>query len=145
MSALGDKLRVVLADSFTFMLKSWYFHWNVEGPDFAQYHGFLGDLYAEVQGAVDPVAEHIRTLDEYAPGSYKRYMELTSIDTIETIPDARTMLGILLADNQKIIDSLTDALSINFAPDQRGIENFLQDRLDVHTKHAWMLRSITKK
>lgn len=145
MSILGDKLKVVLADSFTFMLKSWYFHWNIEGSDFAQYHAFLGDLYAEVQGAVDPIAEHIRTLDEYAPGSYKRYTELTSIDTIETIPDARTMLGILLADNDKIIKSISDALSINFSGEQRGIENFLQDRLDIHQKHGWMLRALTKK
>lgn len=145
MSELGDKLRVVLADSFTFMLKSWYFHWNVEGPDFAQYHAFLGDLYAEVQGAVDPIAEHIRTLDEYAPGSYKRYQELSDIDTIETIPDARTMLGILLADNQKIINTLTSALETDFEPEHRGIENFLQDRLDIHQKHGWQLRSLTKK
>lgn len=145
MSALGDKLRVVLADSFTFMLKSWYFHWNVEGPDFAQYHAFLGDLYTEVQGAVDPIAEHIRTLDEYAPGSYKRYQELSTIDTIETIPDAKTMLATLLTDNQKLIGSISDALSVNFAPEQRGIENFLQDRLDIHQKHGWQLRALAKK
>lgn len=145
MSVLGDKLKVVLADSFTFMLKSWYFHWNVEGPDFAQYHAFLGDLYLEVQGAVDPIAEHIRTLDEYAPGSYKRYQELSTIDTIETIPDARSMLSTLLADNEKIIKSISDALTVNFSGEQRGIENFLQDRLDIHQKHGWMLRALTKK
>ena len=145
MSALGDKLKVVLADSFTFMLKSWYFHWNVEGPDFAQYHAFLGDLYLEVQGAVDPIAEHIRTLDEYAPGSYRRYAELSNIDTIEIIPDARSMLSTLATDNDKIIKSLSEALKIEFTDDQRGIENFLQDRLDIHQKHGWMLRSITKK
>lgn len=145
MSILGDKLKVVLADSFTFMLKSWYFHWNVEGPDFAQYHAFLGDLYLEVQGAIDPIAEHIRTLDEYAPGSYKRYQELSTIETIETIPDARSMLSTLLSDNEKIIKSISAALTGPFLPDQRGIENFLQDRLDIHQKHSWMLRALNKK
>lgn len=145
MSVLGDKLKVVLADSFTFMLKSWYFHWNVEGPDFPQYHAFLGDLYLEVQGAVDPIAEHIRTLNEYAPGSYKRYQELSTIETIETIPDARSMLSTLLADNEKIIKSISDALTVNFSGEQRGIENFLQDRLDIHQKHGWQLRALTKK
>ena len=145
MSILGDKLKVGLADSFTFMLKSWYCHWNVEGPDFPQYHAFLGDLYLEVQGAVDPIAEHIRILDEYAPGSYKRYQELSTIDTIETIPDARSMLSTLLADNEKIIKSISDALTVNFSGEQRGIENFLQDRLDIHQKHSWMLRALTKK
>jgi starvation-inducible DNA-binding protein len=145
MSVLGDKLKVVLADSFTFYLKAHYFHWNIEGPDFPQYHKFLQKLYEEVFEAVDTIAEHIRTLDEYAPGSYKRFMELSNIETVETIPDARSMMSALLADNGKIIAVLSDTLEVDFTPEQRGIENFLQDRLDIHQKHSWMLRSILKK
>lgn len=146
MSVLGDKLKVVLAGSFTFTLKSWYFHWNITGPDFAQYHSFLDGLYSEVLGSIDSTSEHIRTLDEYAPGSYKRYQELSSIQTIDTIPDAQAMLNILLADNTILMnDIVTAILEAGKDPLHKGIENYLQDRLDAHQKHAWQLRSLTQK
>jgi starvation-inducible DNA-binding protein len=145
MSVLGDKLKVVLADSFTFYLKTHYFHWNIEGPDFPQYHKFLQKLYEEVFEAVDSVAEHIRTLDEYAPGSYKRYQELATIDTVETIPDARAMMKTLLSDNEKVIASIISAMQeAGKNPEHKGIENFMQDRLDIHNKHGWMLRATVK-
>ena len=143
---MGNALKVVLADSFTFMLKSWGFHWNVEGPDFAQYHAFLGDLYTEVQGAIDPIAEHIRTLDEYSPADFDRYKELSNIRTTTSIPEARSMLSTLLEDNEKLIKSISDGIKeAGIDPAHKGIENFLQDRLDIHQKHGWMLRSLTKK
>ena len=83
-------------------------------------------------------------LDEPSMGLAPVLVDLI-FETIETIPDARSMLSTLLADNEKIIKSIGDALLINFTPEQRGIENFLQDRLDIHQKHGWMLRSLTKK
>jgi starvation-inducible DNA-binding protein len=142
---MGDKLKVVLADSFTFYLKAHYFHWNVEGSDFSEYHKFLGKIYKEVFGAVDVIAEHIRTLDEYAPGSYKRFQELATIDTIETVPDARAMVKALSNDNDKVIDSIAAAITeAGKDPKHKGIENFMQDRLDIHNKHGWMLRATLK-
>jgi starvation-inducible DNA-binding protein len=145
MSTMGDKLKVVLADSFTFYLKAHYFHWNVEGSDFSEYHKFLGKIYKEVFGAVDVIAEHIRTLDEYAPGSYKRFQELATIDTIETVPDARAMVKALSNDNDKVIDSIAAAITeAGKDPKHKGIENFMQDRLDIHNKHGWMLRATLK-
>lgn len=145
MSALGDKLKVALADSFTFYLKAHYFHWNVEGSDFVQYHGLFGDIYGEVFAAIDLIAEHIRVLDEYAPGSYKRFQELATIETIETIPEARGMMKILLSDNEKVIDSIISAMEeAGKEPKHKAIENFLQERLDAHHKHAWMLRATLK-
>ena len=145
MSTMGDKLKVVLADSFTFYLKAHYFHWNVEGSDFSEYHKFLGKIYKEVFGAVDVIAEHIRTLDEYAPGSYKRFQELATIDTIETVPDARAMVKALSTDNEKVIDSIAAAITeAGKDPKHKGIENFMQDRLDIHNKHGWMLRATLK-
>lgn len=145
MSALGDKLKVVLADSFTFYLKTHYFHWNVEGSDFSEYHNFFGGIYEEVFGAVDAIAEHIRTLDEYAPGSFKRFQELSTIETVDTIPEARAMVKALAADNDKVIDSIAAAMvEAGKDPKHKGIENFMQDRLDIHQKHAWMLRATLK-
>ena len=145
MSTMGDKLKVVLADSFTFYLKAHYFHWNVEGSDFSEYHNFFGGIYEEVFDAVDAIAEHIRTLDEYAPGSYKRFQELATIDTIETVPDARAMVKALSNDNDKVIDSITAAMTeAGKDPKHKGIENFMQDRLDIHNKHGWMLRATLK-
>ena len=145
MSTLGDKLKVVQANSFTFYLKTHYFHWNVEGDNFPQYHEFFENLYNEVWLAVDAIAEHIRTLDEYAPGSYKRFQELATIDTIETIPDARAMIKALSSDNDKVMDSIVAAMQeAGKDPKHKGIENFMQDRLDIHNKHGWMIRSTLK-
>lgn len=145
MSALGDKLKVVLADSFTFYLKSHYFHWNVEGAEFPQYHEFFSNIYEEVFGAVDSIAEHIRTLDEYAPGSYKRFQELATIETTEVVPEARGMIKQLLTDNEKVTDTIIAAMEeAGKEPKHKAIENFLQERLDAHNKHAWMLRSTLK-
>ena len=145
MSKLGDNLKVVLADSFTFYLKTHYFHWNVEGPDFYEYHKLLNEIYDEVFEAVDGIAEHIRTLDEYAPGSYKRFQELSNIETIETIPDLKQMINILLKDNEVVMRSIVSAISeAGKDPMHKGIENFLQDRLDSHQKHQWMLRASSK-
>jgi len=145
MSTLGDKLKVVQANSFTFYLKTHYFHWNVEGDNFPQYHEFFENLYNEVWLAVDAIAEHIRTLDEYAVGSYKRFEELATIETIETVPDARAMFKALSSDNDKVMDSIVAAMQeAGKDPKHKGIENFMQDRLDIHNKHGWMIRSTLK-
>jgi len=145
MSVLGEKLKVVQANSFTFYLKTHYFHWNVEGDNFPQYHEFFENLYNEVWLAVDAIAEHIRTLDEYAPGSYKRFEELATIETIETVPDARAMIKALSSDNDKVMDSIVAAMQeAGKDPKHKGIENFMQDRLDIHNKHGWMIRSTLK-
>lgn len=141
MSALGDSMKKVLADSFAFYLKAHNFHWNVEGPDFFQYHGLFSELYSEVQGAIDPIAEHIRTIREYAPGSFTRFKELTSIEDELKIPNALEMVRRLLDDNQKVIDTLNVAYKAAEAAGELGLSNFLQDRLDVHAKHGWMLRA----
>ena len=145
MSTLGEKLKVVLADSFTFYLKAHYFHWNIEGAEFPQYHEFFGNIYEEVFGSIDVTAEKIRMLDEYTPGSYKRFQQLSTIDTNETIPDARGMMRTLLADNKKVIDVIIAAMEeAGKEPKNKAIENYLQERLDAHQKHAWMLRSTLK-
>ena len=89
MEQLVEALKKAQATSFAFYLKAHNFHWNVEGSNFAEYHEFLGDLYAEVFGAVDAIAEHCRTLDAYVPGSFSRFQQLSSIDDELSVPSGR--------------------------------------------------------
>ena len=142
--ALADTAKVALADTFAFYLKTHNFHWNIEGPNFAQYHDFLNELYNEVFEAVDSIAEHIRTLDVYVPGSFSRFSELATIEDETKVPTAINMLKKLEADNQKVITSLTAAYSDAEKEKKVGFSNFLQDRIDIHEKHGWMLRALTK-
>jgi starvation-inducible DNA-binding protein len=142
---LKDKLKQVLGTSFAFYIKAAGFHWNVEGANFPQYHAFLGDLYNEVYGSIDKLAELIRQLDSYAPGSMTRYQELSIIDEQQQIPRAELMMAELYEDNQKIIVLLKETFHQCEAEDEQGIADFIAGRIDSHAKHSWMLRSILKK
>ena len=144
MSQLGDAVRVTMADTFAMYLKTHNYHWNVEGENFYQYHEFFKNLYEELFAAVDVLAEEIRGLNEYAPGSFSRFSELSSIEEATTVPDGVTMAANLLKDNDTVIASLTNAFKLAEAADKVGLSNMLQDRIDIHTKHGWMLRSTTK-
>lgn len=141
---LVDQLKTAFADTFSFYLKAQNYHWNVEGKDFPQYHSFLGSLYEEVYSAVDTMAELIRTLDVYAPGTLSRIKELSSIDDSDIVPDAITMMQNLLIENNKVKLSLYTAYQAAETAGELGISNFLQDRIQAHEKHNWMLRSIDK-
>ena len=142
---LNEKMKVVLADSFAFYLKAHQFHWNVEGPNFPQYHEFLGNLYEEVYGAIDTIAEEIRALGVYAPGSLSRFSELTSIKDNRGLPSAVEMMNELSGDNQIVLNTLNEAYKLAEEYNEIGLSNFLQDRYDAHKKHAWMLSSILKR
>jgi len=141
---LLDELKKVHADAFTFYLKAHYYHWNIEGPNFPQYHDFLQNLYQEVFASVDTFAELIRTLDSYAPGTLTRLKELTSIEETDDVPDGKTMMTRLLQENNILRASLLTAYTTADTTGEVGIANFLQDRIQAHEKHAWMLRSILK-
>ena len=141
---LLDELKKVHADAFTFYLKAHFYHWNVEGSDFPQYHDFLQNLYQEVFASVDTLAELIRTLDSYAPGTLTRLKELTTIEETDDVPDAKTMMTRLLQENNILRASLLTAYKTADTTGEVGISNFLQDRIQAHEKHSWMLRSILK-
>jgi starvation-inducible DNA-binding protein len=141
---LVDDLKRVQADTFAMYAKAHYYHWNVEGPDFVQYHEFLGELYGELFAAVDPIAEHVRQLDAYSPGVHRMLMELTKIQDDNTVPAALEMMRRLLADNDTVMEGLITAYMAADAAGELGLANYLQDRLDIHKKHRWMLRSILK-
>lgn len=144
METLVEIMRKVLADTFAMYLKAHNYHWNVEGPNFPQYHDFFGKLYEELHGAVDPIAEEIRSLDAYAPGSFARFLELTEIQDETNVPMAREMAAKLLADNQIVLNTLNMAFKLADQFDKQGLADFVAGRIDTHNKHAWMLRSIIK-
>ena len=141
---LIDQLQNVHANAFTYYLKAHFYHWNIEGANFPQYHEFLQNLYQEVFESVDTIAELIRTLDSYAPGTLGRFKELTSIQESDDVPDAMTMMSNLQSENNIMRASLMTAYNTANDTGEIGIANFLQDRIQAHEKHGWMLRSILK-
>jgi len=137
METLQEIMKKVLADTFALYLKAHNYHWNVEGQNFPQYHKFFGNLYEELHGAVDPIAEEIRALDAYAPGSFTRYMELTEIEDDTTVPTDIEMARRLMVDNERVIATLNVAFKLADTMDKQGLADFIAGRLDVHNKHAW--------
>lgn len=141
---MEESLKNVLANTFAMYLKAYGFHWNVEGPDFVQLHDFFGTLYLELFGAIDPIAEHIRAIDQYAPNSMARMIALADIKEVSNIPTAQAMIKQLESDNKIVMASLMKAYQAAEKEKELGLANFLQDRIDIHAKHGWMLRSISK-
>jgi starvation-inducible DNA-binding protein len=145
MNELVELMKKVLADTFAFRLKAQYYHWNVEGPDFKQYHDLFSDLYTAADGIVDDIAEHIRALGSYAPGSLSRYQALTVIENEETVPEALEMIKRIADDNKKLHTGLMAAHSKADELGQRGVVNFLEGLIDANEKTQWMLRATLKK
>jgi starvation-inducible DNA-binding protein len=144
MEDLVQESKVALASTFGFYLKAHNFHWNVEGVNFPQFHSFFEGIYTDAWGAVDGIAEHIRTLGAYAPGSLSRYSDLSLVQDEVNIPTALSMVSKLLDDNTAIITQLTKTQALAEKANKMGYANYLQDRIDAHEKHGWMLRSIVK-
>jgi len=144
MDDLVQQMKVVLASTFSFYLKGHNFHWNVEGPDFPQYHALFEQVYTDAWGAVDLLAEHIRALDSFAPGSMSRFSQLSVVDDQLNIPNAKSMVLELISDNTKLISELTKAYRFAESANEVGLANFLQDRIDIHKKQGWMLKATSK-
>jgi starvation-inducible DNA-binding protein len=122
-------------------LKAQFFHWNVKGQDFFQYHDFFGDLYADAYAAVDQTAEQIRALDGTAYGSFTQYLSLSEIECQTTVPSLQEMVSILYRDNETIIDVLKQTHETAEKYNERGLVNYLEGRIDTHKTRGWMLRS----
>jgi starvation-inducible DNA-binding protein len=141
---LADLLKTYLASTFAYYLKAHYFHWNVEGPDFGELHEFFSNIYEDAFGAVDPIAEYIRTTEEYAPGSLSRFHELTQIQDQTKVPRARLMLEELLADTQTMIDLSKQAFDVATQEGREDVANFAAERQSAHGKYMWQLKSYLK-
>jgi len=145
MDELVQAMKKALADTFAFYLKAQGFHWNVEGPNFPQYHALFDTIYNEVYGSIDQFAEEIRSLDAYAPASFARFSELTSLQDEIQILNAQGMLSKLLADNDVVLSSLEQAYELAEVAHNHGLSNFLAERQDAHKKHAWQLKATLKQ
>lgn len=141
---LIDSLKECLADVFAFYVKAQNYHWNVEGPDFYQYHKLFGEIYEDVSGSADGIGELIRTMNEYAPGTLDRFKALTKLSEDETVPNALSMVSNLRMDNDTVIASLMIAYKQAEDAGELGISNYLQDRIQAHQKHGWFLRATGK-
>jgi starvation-inducible DNA-binding protein len=139
---LIQKAKECLADTFVMYMKSHAYHWNIVGSDFPQYHDFFGKLYEELHDAIDGLAEQIRTLDSFAPASLARIIELSNIKEDIKIVDVGNMFDNLIEANDAVVNTLTETYELAEKEKAFAYSNFIQDRLTVHAKHKWMLKSI---
>ena len=144
MEQLIEQMKIILGTNFGLYFKAHTFHWNVEGPNFSEYHAFLGTFYEGVFANTDPIAEHIRALGSYAPTTLARMMELSKVQDLVAIPSPLIMMSELAQDNDKYIVELRAGIALADAADEPAVGNFLQDILDAHQKHGWMLKSFTR-
>jgi starvation-inducible DNA-binding protein len=145
MEEITNPLKVAFADTYALYVKAQNYHWNVEGPMFPMYHDFFGNIYEEVGGAIDRFAEEIRAAGAYAPAAFSRFAELSNIqdEVLVSVVPAQ-MVSNLYMDNVKVIDSLNAVRDIAEKYSERGLVNFLEERLDAHKKHAWMLKATVR-
>ena len=144
MEQLIEQMKTILGTTFGLYFKAHSYHWNVEGPNFTQYHDFLGVFYTGIFANIDPIAEHIRALESYAPGSLVRFSSLSIIpDQIDPVP-APEMFTLLMADNVKMMWMIADLDKMANDAGEVGLSNFLQARHEIHRKHQWMMRATSK-
>lgn len=132
----------VLADTYVLYLKTHNYHWNVEGPDFRQLHLMFEEQYQDMWAALDLIAERIRALGCYAPGTYAKFAALATIKENQDIPKAHDMLSELTKDNESIIATLAKATKAAQDAGDEPSAGMLTDRQAIHEKAAWMLRSM---
>ncbi|WP_445680806.1 Dps family protein [Radicibacter daui] len=139
---IAEGLSHLLADSYTLYLKTHYFHWNVTGPMFQTLHLLFEQQYTELALAVDTVAERIRALGFTAPGSYKQYAALTSIEEETGVPKAEEMIRQLVQGQEAVIKTARGMFKLAEKASDEPTCDLLTQRMQVHEKAAWMLRSL---
>jgi len=139
---IADGLSHLLADSYTLYLQSHNFHWNVTGPMFQTLHVLFMEHYTEIWNALDLIAERIRSLGLPAPGTYKQFNKLASIKEVDGVPNAAEMLRILVAGQEAVARTARKAFTAAEAANDQPTCDLLTQRLQVHEKNAWMLRSL---
>jgi starvation-inducible DNA-binding protein len=135
----------LLADTYTLYLKTHNYHWNVTGPMFQTLHTMFMTQYTELSVAVDDVAERIRSLGEFAPGSYKAFVNLSSIAEEEKVPNARAMITNLVKGNEAVARTARKVFPIAEKSNDESTCDLLTQRMQIHEKTAWMLRSLLEK
>jgi starvation-inducible DNA-binding protein len=139
---IAEGLSRLLADSYTLYLQSHNFHWNVTGPMFQTLHQLFMEHYTEQWQALDLIAERIRSLGHPAPGTYKEFARLSSIKEVEGTPSATDMIRILVAGQEAVAKTARSVFEAAEAANDQPTCDLLTQRMQVHEKNAWMLRSL---
>ena len=138
---IAEGLKCLLADSYTLYLQTHNFHWNVTGLHFRELHLMFEEQYTELAVAVDDIAERIRTLDVAAPGTYKEFARLSSIEEVEGVPNSAEMVDLLTTGHEQVIKTSRAVLKLAQAADDESTASLVSDRMRIHEKTAWMLRA----
>lgn len=141
---IAEGLSRLLADTYTLYLKTHNFHWNVTGPLFNSLHLMFEQQYNELALAVDALAERIRTLGYPAPGSYSEYAELASIEETRGVPEAEEMVRLLVEANEAVVRTARSVFPAAERAHDESTADLLTERMSIHEKTAWMLRSNLK-
>ncbi|TBU99904.1 Dps family protein [Stutzerimonas kirkiae] len=144
-SAIADGLAHLLADTYTLYLKTHNFHWNVTGPMFNTLHLMFETQYTELALAVDAIAERIRALGFPAPGTYSAYARLSSIKEEEGIPSAEEMIRLLVQGQEAVVRTARGIFPLLEKVSDEPTADLLTQRMQIHEKTAWMLRSLLAK
>ncbi|MEM6274087.1 MAG: Dps family protein [Myxococcota bacterium] len=139
---IASGLARLLADSYTLYLKTHNFHWNVTGPMFNTLHTMFEEQYTELAGAVDEIAERIRALGIASPGSYKQFAELTKIEEETGTPDAQEMIRQLVIGQETVVRTAREVFPVAEGANDEPTADLLTQRMQLHEKNAWMLRSM---
>jgi starvation-inducible DNA-binding protein len=143
--AIAMGLSRLLADTYVLYLKTHNFHWNVEGPMFQTLHQMFMAQYSEIWNAIDLVAERIRSLGHYAPGTYREYLGLARIKETPGVPKAEQMVKLLIEGQEAVVRTAREVLPLAERADDQPTLDLLTQRMQIHEKNAWMLRSLLKK
>ena len=139
---IAKGLSALLADSYTLYLMTHNFHWNVTGPQFNSLHNMFMGQYTEQWNALDIIAERIRALGFPAPGTYKEFVKLASIQEVDGVPKATEMIRHLVAAQEATARTARKLFPIVDAANDQPTADVLTQRIDIHEKTAWMLRSL---
>lgn len=139
---IAEGLSRLLADSYTLYLKTHNFHWNVTGPMFNTLHVMFMGQYTELWNALDLIAERIRALDFPAPGTYREFAKLTVIKESEGVPNATEMIRQLLAGQEAVVKAARSIFPVVNKAGDKASADLLTQRMQIHEKTAWMLRSL---
>jgi starvation-inducible DNA-binding protein len=139
---IADGLSRVLADTYTVYLRTHNFHWNVTGPMFQTLHLMFMTQYNELWTATDLIAERIRALGFPAPGTYSAFGKLTSIKEVDGVPKAQEMIRLLVEGNEAVARTARSVFPVVEKANDQPTADLLTQRMQVHEKTAWMLRSL---
>lgn len=142
---IAEGLSGLLADSYTLYLMTHNFHWNVTGPQFNSLHLMFMGQYTEQWNALDVIAERIRALGHPAPGSYKEFVKLATIEEVEGVPKATDMVRHLVAAQEATARTARKLFPLVDAANDQPTADLLTQRIEVHEKTAWMLRSLLEE